>query len=355
MKVLHVVTRMNVGGVAVLVRNLANGLPAQGVNVVLAIGEAQDGELEIADLPADVVRVPGLGRAPRASDDLLALRSLRRLVREVRPDVVHTHTAKAGALGRMASEGLRAARVHTFHGHLLQGYFRPAVTHGVTAIEAALASRTDLLVSSGERVGSELRAAGVGRGRRWAHIPPGIVPPVTCGTPEPRTVALVGRLVAVKRVDRLLNAARLLPDVRFLVAGDGPLRASLEAVAPPNVMFLGWVTDTGAVYGRAQAVVLCSENEAMPLALIEGALCGLPAVTTNAGSAAEVVEHRITGLVSGDSPAELAEAIRELLDDGARRAEMGQAARAAAEARHSVEAMCRAHAAAYASLRPPRG
>lgn len=353
MKVLHVVTRMNVGGVASLVLNLVDGLPAHGVEVVLATGEVQEGEVETAGLPPGTVRVAGLGRAPRASDDLRALRALRALVRENRPDVVHTHTAKAGALGRAAPEGTGARRVHTFHGHLLRGYFSPAVTRAVTLAEAGLAARTDVLVSSGARVGEELRAAGVGRRARWVDIPPGVVPPVASGTPQPRTVAFVGRLVPVKRVDRLLAVARLLPDVRFLVAGDGPLRGALEAAAPPNVEFLGWVADTGTVYGRASMVLLCSDNEAMPLALLEGALCGLPGVTTDAGSAAEVVEHGVTGLVSGAAPEELAAAVRRLLDDEPARAAAGQAARARALARHSTDAMCRAHADVYRSLRTP--
>lgn len=350
MRVLHVITRMNVGGVAALVLNLARGLPAHGVEVVLATGQVQEGEAEVADLPAGTLRVQGLGRSPRPGDDLRALRELRALVRRVRPDVVHTHTAKAGFLGRLAVEGLGVPRVHTFHGHLLQGYFSPAVTRAVTLAERTLAARTELLISSGGRVGDELRAAGVGRRRRWLDIPPGVATPTLAGTREPRTVAFVGRLVGVKRVDRLVEAARLLPDVRFLIAGDGPLRASLEAEAPANVEFLGWLADPGAVYGRASAVLLCSDNEAMPLVLIEGALCGLPGVTTDAGSAAEVVEHDRTGLVSGPSPTELAAALRALLDDEPRRAALGRAARDAAQSRYTVEAMCRMHAAAYRSL-----
>jgi glycosyltransferase involved in cell wall biosynthesis len=354
-RVLHVITRMNVGGVAALVLNLARGLPDHGVEVVLATGQVQEGEAEVADLPAGTLRVQGLGRSPRPGDDLRALHELRALVRRLRPDVVHTHTAKAGFLGRLAVEGLGIPRVHTFHGHLLQGYFSPAVTRAVTLAERALAARTDLIISSGGRVGEELRAAGVGRRARWLDIPPGVVPPTPSGTPELRTVAFVGRLVGVKRVDRLVEAARLLPGVRFLVAGDGPLRASLEATAPANVAFLGWTGDVGAVYGRAQLVLLCSDNEAMPLALIEGALCGLPGVTTDAGSAAEVVEHGRTGLVCGPSPEDLAAAIRELLDDEPRRAAMGSAARAAAQARHTVAAMSAAHATAYASVTGPNG
>jgi glycosyltransferase involved in cell wall biosynthesis len=347
MRVLHVVTRMNVGGVATLVRNLANELPAHGLETVLATGAVQDGEIEVADLPPGVVRVPGLGRAPRAADEVRALRALRALIRDVEPDIVHTHTAKAGVLGRLAAEGTGLPRVHTFHGHLLHGYFGPAVTTAVCSVERALAARTDLLISSGARVGADLRAAGVGRRSAWRNIPPGVVPPPFVGAREPGTVAFVSRLVPVKRPDRVLDVARLLPYARFIVAGDGPLRDELEAAAPPNVEFVGWVSKVGTIYGRAELVLLCSENEAMPLALVEGALCGLPAVTTDAGSACEVVDDGRSGLIVQPDPAALAEAISELLTDDNRRRAMGRAALHDARRRHTVEAMARAHVTAY--------
>lgn len=350
MRVLHVVTRMNVGGVATLVASLAEQLPNHGVETVLAIGEVQDGEVEVADLPAGVVRVPGLGRSPRASDDARALRSLRRLVRTVRPDVVHTHTAKAGVLGRLAAEGLGRPRVHTFHGHLLQGYFSPVVSRAVVTVERALAARTDVLISSGARVGEELRAAGVGRRARWVNIPPGVIAPRAAGPRESRTVAFISRLVPVKRLDRLMEVAHLLPDVRFLVAGDGPLREGLERAAPANVKWLGWVPDVGAVYGRCELVLLCSDNEAMPLALIEGALCGLPSVTTDVGSAAEVVLHGKTGLVADATPRALADALALLLGDDDLRAAAGSAALENAQRRYTVDAMTVAHVELYREL-----
>ena len=350
MKVMHVVTRMNVGGVAALVVNLARGLPEHGVEVVLATGQVQDGEVEATDLPEGTLRVRGLGRSPRAGDDVRALLGLHALVNRVRPDVVHTHTAQAGVLGRMATEGTGLPRVHTYHGHLLQGYFSPGITRAVTLAERALATRTDLLISRGQLVGDHLRAAGVGRRTRWLNIPPGVIPPQPTGRAEPGTVAFVGRLVRVKRLDRLIDAARLLPEVHFLVAGDGPMRAELQAGAPRNVEFLGWVQDVGAVYGRAELVVLCSDNEAMPLALIEGAMCGLPGVTTHVGSASEVVQDGRTGLVCGSAPDELAAAIQEMLRDPERRTAAGRAAKKAAEECFSVSAMCAAHAVAYRSL-----
>lgn len=353
MLVLHVVTRLNVGGVATLVRELSAGLPAQGVDVVVACGEVQAGERESPDRPDNLVRVSGLGRSVRPGDDLRALIGIRQLLRRVRPDIVHTHTAKAGLVGRSAAQWGGARLVHTFHGHLLHGYFSPRMTSAVTATERALAARTDLLVSSGLRVGQELRAAGIGMRRRWVNIPPGVAAPIGDATRELDTVAFVGRLVQIKRPDRLLAVARLMPHVRFLVAGDGPERAQLEAARLPNLELLGWVRDLGAVYRRAQLVLLCSDNEAMPLALIEGALCGIPAVTTDAGSSAEVVQHGATGLVSDGAPAHLAAAIDSLLRDDAQRETMGAAAAVRAQAHHSVEAMCRAHAEAYRGLLPP--
>lgn len=347
---LHVVTRMNVGGVASLVLNLTAGLPAHGVEVLLATGAVQDGEVEVAPLPHACVRLPGLGRAPRVTDDIHSLRAMRQVINAFRPDVVHTHTAKAGVLGRLATEGVAARRVHTFHGHLLHGYFGASATRAVTLTERALASRTDLLISSGARVGDELRAAGVGRRRPWETIAPGVVPPSVSGTPTGRTVAFVGRLVRIKRPDRLIEVARLLPDVHFLIAGDGPLRPWLESQATPNVEFLGWVQDVGAVYGRASLVLLCSDNEAMPLTLIEGALCGLPAVTSDVGSAAEVVEHGVTGHVVSSSPRALADAVATILNDEELRRRMGADARRRAEDRYTVAAMCEAHAHAYQRL-----
>lgn len=341
---------MNVGGVAALVGQLVEALPEHGVDAVLATGDVQEGEQEVDTLPLGTVRLPGLVRAPRPQDDLRALRALRRLIREVQPDVVHTHTAKAGVLGRLAAEGIGPARVHTFHGHLLRGYFTRPLTGAVTGAERLLALRTDLLISSGAVVGRELRAVGVGRSRPWANIPPGIQPPVLTGTTEPRTVAFLGRLVAVKRVDRLLHVARLLPDVTFLIAGDGPLRVTLTRQAPANVEFLGWTSDVGAVLGRAQIVALTSDNEAMPLALVEAAMSGLPAVTTDAGAAREVVQHGKTGMVVS-SPEEMAEAIGLLLSDDRSRLAMGSAAAERALRRFSVRGMVEQHVSAYSQAK----
>jgi glycosyltransferase involved in cell wall biosynthesis len=273
-------------------------------------------------------------------------------LRRIRPEIVHTHTAKAGVLGRAAARAARVpALVHTFHGHLLHGYFSPHVTRSVVLAERALARRTDRLVAVGERVRDDLLAAGVGRESQYVVIPPGVqvrTPPsraqarAALGLPPGPVAAMTGRLTAVKRPDRMLAVAALLPDVTFLVAGDGPLLAATRSRAPRNVRFLGWRSDVETVHAAADVALLTSDNEGMPVSLIEAALCGTPAVSTDVGSAREVV----IGEVTAPDVHLLAAAIRRVLEQP----ELGEKARRHARQHFSVQAMVAAHARLYADL-----
>lgn len=356
--VVHVIGRLNVGGPARLVIELARA----GERTVVAAGAVQDGEVEHADLAGiGLHRVPGLGRKVRAADDARALRALTALLRAQRPAVIHTHTAKGGAIGRVAAVPARVpARVHTFHGHLLHGYFGPRGTQAVVAVERTLALRTDRLVAVGERVRDELLAAGVGKPEQYAVIGPGVALRAGPGRRAARrrlrlsetdaVVAFVGRLAGIKRPDRVLEVARRLPDAVFLVVGDGSRRAQLEAAAGPNVRFLGWRDDVETVYAAADVALLTSDNEGMPVTLVEAALAGLPAVTTDVGSAGEVVADGVTGTVVPIDVEALAEAVRHLLSDDGERRRRGRAAAARADELFSVSAMVGAHRRLYAGL-----
>lgn len=349
-RVVHVIARMNVGGPAAIIVELLNHLPDQA----LLTGDVEQGEadhLALRSPGTPFTRVPGLGRSPRAGDDVRALVWLTRELRRRRPDVVHTHTAKAGALGRVAARAARVPYVvHTFHGHLLHGYFSPAVTRAVVTTERALARTTDRIVAVGDRVRDDLLAARIGRPRQYSVIPPGIAirtPPAredakaALGVSGP-VVSNVGRLIAVKRPDRLLQVAALLPDVTFLVAGEGPLLEQARRDATPNVRFLGWRGDVEMVHAAADVALLTSDNEGMPVSLVEAALCGTPAVSTDVGSAREVV----TGEVVGTDPGELAAAVRRVLAQ-----DLGPQARRTAEQRFGVAGMVEAHRALYEGLR----
>ncbi len=348
-RVVHVVARMNVGGPAAIIVELLEGLPAQ----TLLTGEVADGEADHIALRSPATpftRVPGLGRAPRPLDDVRALALLTRELRRRRPDVVHTHTAKAGALGRVAARAAAVPSVvHSFHGHLLHSYFRPALTRAVVEAERALARTTDRLVAVGDRVCDDLVAARIGRREQYVVIPPGVsipAPPTRAHAKavldvEGPVVATVGRLTSVKRPDRLLAVARLLPQVTFLVAGEGPLLEQTRATAPDNVRFLGWRTDVEVVHAAADVALLTSDNEGMPVTLVEAALCGTPSVSTDVGSAREVV----VGEVTAPDPEALAAALRRVL---AR--DLGEQARRAAQQRFSVQAMVERHRQLYAAL-----
>ena len=343
---------MNVGGPAELIAALLQHLPDQS----LLTGEVEAGEadhLALRSPGTPFTRVPGLGRSPRPGDDLRALAFLVGEFRRSRPDVVHTHTAKAGALGRVAAALAGVPHVvHTYHGHLLSGYFSPATTRAVTLTERVLARRTSRIITVGSQVRDDLLAAGIGRTGQYAVIAPGVaLPPAPSrdaareilGLPGGPVVASVGRLIGIKRPDRLLEVARLLPDVTFVVAGEGPLLEQTRRAAPGNVRFLGWRADVETVWAAADVALLTSDNEGMPVSLIEAALCGTPAVATDVGSVREVVGP--SGEVTAPDPVALASAVRRVLT-----LDLRPATRARAENRFGVEQMIEAHRDLYAAL-----
>jgi glycosyltransferase involved in cell wall biosynthesis len=346
-RVLRIIARMNIGGPAAQVTTLMQGLDPDRFDHRLLIGTVGAGESDhLATRAPDVAAtvVAGLGRAPRLVDDGRALVTVGRAIADFRPHVVHTHTAKAGALGRVAATALRVpVVVHTFHGHLLHGYFGPWRTRAVVTAERMAARLSTALVAVGPQVRDDLLAVGIGRPHQYAVVPPGIGLGPLPGRGEARAglgidpaadvVLYVGRLTRIKRPDRLLEVARRLRDARpsavVVVAGDGELAAATRAWAAPlgdAVRFLGWRDDLEALYAAADVVLLTSDNEGTPVSLIEAAHAGRPVVATDVGSTRHVVDDGHTGLLCpADAPA-LADAVLDLLGDPERRAAMSAAA-----------------------------
>jgi glycosyltransferase involved in cell wall biosynthesis len=356
-RVLRIIDRLNVGGPALQASVLAERLDPARFEQLLLSGAIDDDEGDYVTLRAPRLRVEhvhGLGRAPRPRDDARALAQISTAVRRFRPHIVHTHKAKAGALGRPAAWAHRVpATVHTFHGHLLRGYFSPLKTRAVVAVERGLARPTTALVAVGGRVRDELLDAGIGRRHQYSVVPPGVELGVlpepaaarrALGLPAGPVVTFVGRLAAVKRPERFVDVAiavaRSHPDVCFAIAGDGELADEIRARAAPlgvRMVFLGWRGDVETVYGASDVVVLTSDNEGMPVSLIEAAASGTPAVTTRVGSAPEVVADGVTGFVTDKDPRALAAAVTRLLDDEALRIAMGRAASQRAEERFGAD------------------
>jgi glycosyltransferase involved in cell wall biosynthesis len=344
---------MNIGGPALQAAVLARGLDTDRFDHRLYAGSVCADEADyVSSCSADVAvtTVSGLGRQVRPLDDARALAELTDAIRRFRPHIVHTHTAKAGALGRLAAIAAGTpARVHTFHGHLLSGYFTERKTRLVVQAERMLARTCERLVSVGAQVRDDLLAAGVGSASQYVVVPPGTrLRPLPSRDfarrrlglpPHAPVVAYVGRLAAVKRPDRLLAVIRevrdRVPAAHFVVCGEGERSGLLSASCrlDPALVLLGWRADVETVYAAADVVILTSDNEGMPVSLIEAALAGVPVVATRVGSVAEVVEDGVTGLLAAPACDELAGHVVRLLNDAPLRARMGCAARVFAEAR----------------------
>lgn len=355
-RVLRVIARLNIGGPALHASLLTERLDPARYDSTLAAGAVEPGEgdylaLQGRTLPR-LVPVRGLGREIRGRQDLAALGTLVALVRRLRPHIVHTHTAKAGTLGRLAARlGRAPVVVHTYHGHVLRGYFPPAKTRAFVAIERALARLTDALVAVSPRVRAELLDLGIGRPDRFEVVPLGLDLEPFASADRLRgelrrelgldaavpLAGIVARLAPVKAHEVFLEAARRLAarpvPPRFVIVGDGERRPALEAMAETDglrgrVHFLGWRADLPRIYADLDVVVLCSRNEGSPVALIEAMTAGRPVVATRVGGVPDVVADGETGLlVPENDPPALAEAIARVLDDGELARRLGAAGR----------------------------
>jgi glycosyltransferase involved in cell wall biosynthesis len=371
-KVVQIIARMNVGGPAVIVADLMRSIDSSKVEQVLITGYCDSDEadyLETVATDIKATRIAGLGRSVSAVSDVRAFFALVAMIKRIAPDVIHTHTAKAGVLGRLAAilAGRSAKRVHTFHGHLLHGYFSGWKVQLVISIEKFLAKRTDVLVAVGNQVKTDLLAAGIGKADQYRVFYPGLVEPAKVAKEVARQqfdmasgdiyVAYVGRMTAIKRPDRLLNTAaeikaRNLP-VKFIVAGEGDLFEATKRDSERRdlpVRFLGWRKDIGALFAASDIAILTSDNEGIPLTLIQAAQASLPIVATGVGSISDIVVHEVNGYLVDSEPAALADALQKLAIDPVLREIMGKAGRERATRYFSLGKMSADHTELYQLL-----
>jgi glycosyltransferase involved in cell wall biosynthesis len=381
--VLHLVARLNVGGPAIQVIPLVDELRARGYTADVAHGQLGPGEASMTYLAdtrgLETILVPQLRRAV-GPHDAIALREIMRLLRTHRPDILHTHTAKAGALGRVAAHLLRRngprAVVHTYHGHVFSGYFSPARTRAIVAIEGRLARYATRILTVSDEIGDDIVSHGIAPRAKVQTMLLGLELDAYDLEPAARVAArsslrdelgigaaeqvvtIVARLVPIKRVDRFLRVASLVrrPGVRYLIVGDGDqgdlLRASAEVRALGDaVTFAGFRRDMPAVCAASDIVVQTSDNEGTPVSLIEAGAAGLPCVSTDVGGVRTVVEDGVTGhLRAPDDDQGLADAIGALLDDPAGARRMGERARERCRASFSLERLVDDSVELYGSL-----
>ncbi len=369
---MRVIARMNVGGPAVQVSGLMRGLSSSRFDHRLYTGFCDSDEadyLDVVSTDVDAIRIEGLGRRVNLLGDLRAFVSLVKEIRAFKPDVIHTHTAKAGFLGRIASMASfhPSIRVHTFHGHLLNGYFGRFKRTLIVIAEKVLGLFTDQLLAVGERVRQDLLQAGIGSKARFALMPPGLVLGVLPAQKESQKsfglsvgklqCAYIGRVTQIKRPDRFLDVVaevkRRRIEIEFLVAGDGELleacRKRIAAEALP-VEVLGWQSNVERVLAASDIVILTSDNEGTPLSLIQAGMAALPVVTTNVGSIPEVVINGVTGIVTNVDVIEMVDALEKLAGDVGLRARMGSAAQEFTMANFGVNRLVHDHEELYKRL-----
>jgi glycosyltransferase involved in cell wall biosynthesis len=371
-RVLRIIGRMNVGGPAVQVSGLMRGFDAQVFEQELVTGYCAADEADYLEKVATDVkafRIDGLGRSVKPRADLIAMFAIVKEIRRFKPDVIHTHTAKAGVVGRIASilSGHRSIRVHTFHGHLLNGYFGSGKTKLVVLVEKFLALFTDQLLAVGVKVKDDLIAAGIGKQNKFGVIPPGLqlaeVPSRLSARKELGLndngiyCAYIGRITQIKRPDRFLDVVAEIKsrgiDLHFIVAGAGELLQYCQDRAESEnlpVTFLGWREDIEVVLGAADFVLLTSDNEGTPLSLIQAGMVGIPVVATNVGSTNEIVVNGETGLLTDLSVNQLADAVAKVATDSALRAKMGAAGKEYTLARYGVSRLVKEHQDLYLKL-----
>jgi glycosyltransferase involved in cell wall biosynthesis len=367
-RVLRVIARLNMGGPAIHVANLAAGLETRGYHTTLVAGSLARGEDSMAFLAerlgVAVVSVEELQREVSVLHDARSVLRIAELIRSERPHVLHTHTAKAGAIARAAALLAGRARppvvLHTFHGHVLKGYFDAGRTAFFRQVERTLARSSDVLVAVSPEVRDELVELGVAPSDKFVVIRLGIPLEERLGDstadsdyrrlygipPDAFVVGWVGRMTGVKDTSAVLEIVRATRDrgveAVLCMVGDGPDRERLEQLAHEigiarSCYFVGYQPDVAGYYRLFDAFVLPSVNEGTPVSAIESLASGTAVVANRVGGVPDVVRDGVDGfLVEPGDIGGAASRLAELAEDPALRARLGGSGRARVLERYSV-------------------
>ena len=323
-KVLHIIARLNVGGTSRYLDNLIPGLQEGGYEVLVATGYVQGSEIEDdAAKRLPIHRIPTLGRKISLINDFKSRRAIKKLIRDYKPDIIQSHTFKAGLLTRTFKCGI--PKIHTFHGHLFDDpEFQGLKKYPVILTERLLASHANQLVTVGDQVARDLLAYGIGKSNQFLSIVPGVRQLEFIERPltlvefglenETRPIVVwMARITAVKGPERVVEIAMAMPDVRFLMVGGGDLFQAIQQSAPENLTLLGWQIPE-KVWPLADIGLSTSLNEGIPIAIIEAQMAGVPVVAASAGAISEIVLDGKTGFVTSSEVTQLVFWIRRILD-----------------------------------------
>lgn len=373
MKILRIIARLNIGGPA---RNAVLLTQVSGWETVLVCGEVGEGEGDMMYLAREKgiepLIVPEIGRELSFWDDWRVFWKIYGIIRRERPDIVHTHTAKAGALGRVAGifynlpltlilsplgRGKKVILVHTFHGHVLRGYFGKVKSWIFLWIERILAVFTDRIITVSGALKRELvEKYKVAPEKKIEVVELGFELGELLSLPQKEAggvvnVGIIGRLVPIKNHRMVLDCARRVRShvrsngigIRFVVVGDGELRQELEQhvkeLGIKDILeFRGWVKDLRRIYEELDIVVLTSQNEGTPVSIIEAMAAARPVVATDVGGVRDIVEDGKSGyLVASGDEEKFAERLMDLIKDLGKRKRFGQYGRGIVKDRFSKD------------------
>ena len=341
------------GGTASWLDQLATSMQSQGhqVRIISGLTEANEAQAQMNPI-LDIKFLSCLKKKISLVSDFKSLIQIRNEIRLFNPTVINTHTSKAGLLTRLANItllGRRSKLVHTLHGHLLYGYFPKWKIWIIIGIERFMGMFANLILVPGKRVAIEAESAGLLNKKKVFEVVPGVpIPRIQLkpkGSPKVR-VGWLGRITQIKRPDRVIELAKMFPEVEFFIGGDGELMSTLRANASSNVYFRGWV-DADVFWRGVDIALLTSDNEAMPISLIEAGMLSLPAVTTNVGSTSEVVINGKSGYVVQTDIDSMAKALQALVESSELRREFGKYAREFTTSTFSPKNQLDSHMRAY--------
>ncbi|HYK91721.1 MAG TPA: glycosyltransferase family 4 protein [Acidobacteriota bacterium] len=355
-RVVRIFSRLNIGGPSIHVILLTARLDAARFETTLMVGQESPGEGNMADLAlrcgVTPIKIPSLGREISPWSDLWTIYVLWRYLRRMRPHIVHTHTSKAGFSGRIAAwlAGVPVV-VHTFHGHVFEGYFGPLLSKFFIALERILALRSNRIIAISESLRRDLAGRRIAPREKLEVVALGLdLDPFLAVegrsgvlrakmriSDDAPLIGIIGRLVPIKDHATFLEAAARAimtrRDMKFAVIGDGELRSSLEARAralrlDEKVYFAGWEKDLAPIYADLNLVVLSSRNEGTPVSIIEGSAAGRPVVATCVGGVPDMIQDGWNGLlVPPGDPEALASAMIRVIENPAMAATFAQRSR----------------------------
>ncbi len=364
MKVLHIITRMNTGGPAVFLDHLTKSMADLGTKSIIAYGYCESNETDYTDthkLSAELIKVKSLHRSLSPLADIKSFFQIRKIIKAQRPDLVNTHTSKAGVLARVATKSVsrKTPVVHTFHGHLIYGYFARYKSIIFTLIEKMMSRYTDTAIAVTAETKSSLSRLGIGRKLSWRVIQIGIptkvlAQPTTVG----QTINLlwIGRFtqikdpsLAVKVMKNLSNAAPGKFELTMVGQGELYEQVKKEAMNLP-IKFTGWLTNPFEDISVFDLLLITSKNEGLPLVMLEAANFGKPTLSKNVGGVSEFITDNQTGYLVDGSADEISKKLILLSNNSSSLLQTGINANKLLNDKFSVDVMAKNYYDLYSQL-----